>query len=66
MAEPASPIPLIESPCIGTCTVGPDGLCLGCFRSLDEIAGWMGLSADQRRAIMASLPERAQSLFDDD
>jgi uncharacterized protein len=66
MADAASPIPLIESPCIGTCTLGPDGLCVGCFRSGQEIAGWLGFTPDQRQAIIKALPDRAQGLFDDD
>ncbi|GAA0648708.1 hypothetical protein GGR12_001015 [Brevundimonas lenta] len=37
---------------------GPTGLCLGCYRSLQEIGGWSGLSDDQRAAIMAELPSR--------
>ncbi|AKS42372.1 DUF1289 domain-containing protein [Wenzhouxiangella marina] len=65
MGEPIAPIPEIESPCIGTCTLGPDALCIGCFRSADEIAAWLSLSAAQRRAIMRRLPERGQRLFDD-
>lgn len=65
MPAPAGQIPEIESPCIGTCTVGSDGLCVGCFRSTDEIAGWLSYSPDRRRAIMNALPERAQRLFDD-
>lgn len=65
MAEPVQPIPLIESPCIGTCTLGPDDLCIGCFRSADEIASWLSFSAAQRRAIMQELPDRGQQLFDD-
>lgn len=66
MAESAASPALIESPCIGTCTLGPDGLCVGCFRSAPEIAGWLGYSPGQRRAIIAALPERAQRLFEDD
>lgn len=66
MAESAAFIPLIESPCIGTCTLGPGGLCVGCFRSSEEIAGWLGYSPDQRSAIMKTLPDRAQQLFEDD
>jgi len=65
MVEPVQPIPLIESPCIGTCTLGPDDLCIGCFRSADEIASWLSLSAGQRSAIMQALPERGQQLFED-
>jgi predicted Fe-S protein YdhL (DUF1289 family) len=34
------------------------GLCIGCGRTLDEIAGWAAMSAEERRAIMAVLPAR--------
>ena len=64
MGEPIQPIPEIESPCIGTCTLGPDDLCIGCFRSAEEITAWLSYSAQQRRAIMRVLPERGQQLFD--
>jgi len=66
MGDPVQPLPLIESPCIGTCALGPGGLCIGCFRSGDEIASWLSLSAAQRRAIVSTLPKRGQQLFDDD
>ncbi|RFF27827.1 DUF1289 domain-containing protein [Wenzhouxiangella sp. 15181] len=56
----------MESPCIGTCTLGPGGLCVGCFRSATEIAGWLGYSPEKRREIMQALPARADCLFDED
>ncbi|WAP71123.1 DUF1289 domain-containing protein [Jiella pelagia] len=31
------------------------GLCLGCGRTLEEIAGWAAFSAETRRSIMARL-----------
>ena len=34
------------------------GLCRGCYRTLDEIAGWIGLSADERRVLLAELARR--------
>jgi predicted Fe-S protein YdhL (DUF1289 family) len=34
------------------------GLCIGCGRTLDEIAGWADTSAEERRAIMVVLPAR--------
>ena len=41
------------------CTVdGESGLCLGCFRTLKEIAGWRALSDEARAAVMAELPSR--------
>jgi predicted Fe-S protein YdhL (DUF1289 family) len=49
----------IESPCIRICSIEHDsGLCIGCGRTLAEIAGWIGMSAGERRAIMAALPAR--------
>lgn len=53
----------IESPCVKLCVVHPEArICVGCFRSIDEISGWSRLSPDQRRAIMAELPSRAPQL----
>lgn len=50
----------MDSPCIKICVIDPQSqLCLGCQRSLDEIARWSQMSDAQRRAIMAELPARA-------
>jgi len=50
---------MVESPCIKLCRIDPDSaLCLGCWRSLDEIAAWGGMSPDARRAVMRQLPDR--------
>jgi predicted Fe-S protein YdhL (DUF1289 family) len=41
------------------CVIDRDtGLCLGCARTLDEIARWRALSEAERQRIMAELPER--------
>lgn len=54
----------IATPCVKVCIVdGPTGLCLGCFRSLQEIGGWSSLTDDQRATIMSELPGR-RSLID--
>ena len=51
--------PPVVTPCIKVCVVdGPTGLCLGCFRTLSEIAGWGALDEARRAEIMAELPER--------
>jgi len=47
----------IESPCIGVCRIG-DRHCLGCFRTIREIGGWSSYDDDQKRAVLALLPER--------
>jgi predicted Fe-S protein YdhL (DUF1289 family) len=53
----------IETPCIKVCVVDPEtGFCIGCGRTRGEIGSWLGLSAEQRRALMAELPERVLSM----
>ena len=53
----------VDSPCIKICTIHPaERLCVGCLRSIDEIAGWGRMSPEERRAIMADLPARAPRL----
>ncbi len=50
----------IATPCVQVCIVdGPSGLCLGCYRTLTEIAGWRALDPAERDRIMAELPSRA-------
>ncbi len=49
----------IKTPCTSVCSVEPEsGLCRGCGRSRDEIAGWIRMSDDERERIMAALPDR--------
>ena len=51
--------PAIASPCVKICAVdGASGLCIGCLRTLAEIAAWGGLSPGERARIMAELPAR--------
>jgi predicted Fe-S protein YdhL (DUF1289 family) len=51
----------IETPCIKVCIVDPGfGRCLGCARSLDEIAGWAAYTAEERSRVIAELPQRME------
>jgi len=48
-----------DSPCIAICMLDPKtGLCLGCGRTLPEIARWPNLDSSERRSIMAGLAQR--------
>ena len=50
---------MIETPCIKVCTLDAStGLCLGCGRTIDEVAGWSRMSPAERTRIMAELPSR--------
>lgn len=49
----------VSTPCIKVCAVsGQTGLCIGCGRTLGEIAAWGAMSERERLAIMAALPAR--------
>ncbi|WP_298674870.1 DUF1289 domain-containing protein [uncultured Sphingomonas sp.] len=51
-----------ESPCILVCVMDKaSGLCLGCHRTLDEIARWSAMSDTEKRAVLAKLEERARA-----
>jgi predicted Fe-S protein YdhL (DUF1289 family) len=53
--------PCVESPCVNICLLDTEtGLCIGCFRTIEEIANWAAMSADERRSIMAQLPARQE------
>lgn len=55
---PSPPRP-IASPCVMVCTVdGASGLCLGCFRTLPEIATWSRMTDAARAAVMSELDGR--------
>ena len=54
----------IESPCTKVCVIHAEkGLCLGCGRSLSEIAAWSSLSGHDRNRVMADLPRRLAAVL---
>ena len=38
-----------------------NGLCRGCARTLDEIAGWLDYSAAEKLAVLEKLEERQRT-----
>ncbi len=50
---------LVASPCIHVCRMDEQtGLCLGCFRSIEEIAVWSRASTDQRLQVLLAVERR--------
>ena len=48
------------SPCNKVCVMDAEGrYCLGCARTLDEIARWGEMNDAERAAVLAALPARA-------
>lgn len=52
---------MLPSPCINICRMDAGtGLCLGCLRSLDEIAAWSRTDDAGRARILAAVARRRQ------
>jgi len=51
-------IDAVPSPCVNVCRLDPQGLCVGCRRTLDEIAEWPSASESRRREILRDLRQR--------
>lgn len=61
--RPSGPPAAIKTPCIKVCVVdGESGLCLGCYRRLNEVAQWARFSDAEREAIMGELPGRRSQI----
>lgn len=59
MTDAPRPPAAIKTPCIQVCVVdGESGLCLGCYRTLQEVAAWTRFSDNERARLMAELPAR--------
>jgi predicted Fe-S protein YdhL (DUF1289 family) len=63
----------MKTPCVKVCIMDPQReVCMGCARTLDEIARWGVMSEEQRGAVMSELPARRERLdlpqvsFEDD
>ena len=49
----------VETPCIAVCFIDPaTKLCLGCGRTLPELAQWHRMTGQQRRSVMDTLADR--------
>lgn len=49
----------ITSPCINICQIdASNGLCLGCFRTIEEITVWSRADDAQRANILATVTQR--------
>ncbi len=50
----------VESPCVRKCTLDGDDVCVGCFRSIDEICAWGGADNTRRREILQQSAARRE------
>lgn len=55
----------VASPCVKVCKLDGHGFCLGCFRSLAEIARWSNLDEIEKSRVIALLDGRRKEFTQD-
>jgi uncharacterized protein len=60
MTPTAVPLPRVESPCINVCTLDAQQVCMGCGRTIEEIAAWARMSAEEQRAVCERAAKRRE------
>lgn len=52
-----TPVP-VDSPCVGICCLDNSDICVGCFRSLDEIKAWTQVDDKTRLGFINNAKQR--------
>ncbi len=50
------------SPCVSICLLNDDDICVGCYRSADEIRLWVSYDQEQRAEVNRLALERGKEL----
>lgn len=48
----------VPTPCVLVCTLDENDVCLGCYRTVDEIGEWVDADSGRREAILEAADER--------
>lgn len=61
-AHPVSEVPEkpLRSPCVSLCALNEDDVCVGCYRTAEEITRWGSCTNAERREVLARASERAR------
>ncbi len=52
---------VVLSPCVGVCALDDDDVCIGCWRSGEEISRWGYLDNAGKREILKKVEERLKN-----
>lgn len=56
--------PDVVSPCISVCALDENDICMGCFRSAQEITDWVELSKARKREVVLQAHQRCKVYYD--
>lgn len=55
VSDPTQPV---KSPCIEVCSLNKEDVCIGCYRTANEIIEWFSAPNERKREILVSVSER--------
>ena len=50
----------VRSPCVNICALDEQDICIGCYRSGEEITRWGSYSEQEKQQVMRRVAEREQ------
>ena len=50
--------PPVRSPCIEVCSLNSEDVCIGCYRTANEIVEWFSAPNERKREILLSVNQR--------
>ena len=50
----------VKSPCVRNCCLDDDDVCIGCFRSLDEILQWNASTQEEKKDVLIRCNNRKE------
>ena len=53
--------PSPQSPCISVCALDENDICMGCYRSAEEITDWFMASDEEKTRILQRVRERREA-----
>ncbi|MCB0807300.1 MAG: DUF1289 domain-containing protein [Bacteroidales bacterium] len=52
----------VQSPCVQVCKYDKEGICLGCYRSMEEITQWIFMSDEKKQQVLQRIEERKNEI----
>ena len=48
----------VQSPCVEICALDDKDMCIGCYRTANEIIEWFSASDERKREVLVTVGER--------
>ena len=52
--------PPVKSPCIEVCSLNNQDVCIGCYRTANEIIEWFSANDERKQEILAAVTDRRE------